>query len=143
MDLKYPVFLSCISFLRTGRKNIYVKNFFMNMTYVHMFFWSSKSPKLNNPFTNYLWAKKPWYSPSIFVLFYRELQLICLFTFSVNNDKIVNKIICDLGKVKKSPPNLKWTFCIWYLLKSMDTLWPPRSTLTTEVKMKSLKGSNS
>ena len=28
-----------------------------------------------------------------------------------DNNKIVNKIICDLGKVTKSPPDLKWSFC--------------------------------
>ena len=27
------------------------------------------------------------------------------------NDKIANKIICDLGKVTKSASNLKWSFC--------------------------------
>ena len=29
----------------------------------------------------------------------------------VNNVRIVNKIICDLGEVTKSEPNLTWSLC--------------------------------
>ena len=53
--------------------------------------------KMGRMFTFLVYRKKK--SPNLYAKKFDGLL--------VNNDKTVNKIICDLGKVTKSPPNLK------------------------------------
>ena len=61
----------------------------------------------------YIWLCK-WYSVCLHFYLWKNkipkpyLKKLC--ALSVNNNKIVNKIICNFGKVTKSQPNLKWSF---------------------------------